>query len=237
MSKIEPKETFVIEYNIKDLCLILGYSKFLREHIELGDKIPARVLLKYASLFNLEEDRIEAEIKSVTSRNKACVIDRYGKLNEYSFKNKMVLSSQPPFFYEPFNIPGQSLIDAVSKKDYKPSPKYKRKPKYIKSDCSFAGMVKYVFDDIEKFLFKKIEKRDFIKSVNTSINKYFKQFQGDTLKLFGQYKRTVIVGYIAYKFDYSLSKEIMDIYDGEPTNTQLFQAVKHYTKGKVNTIK
>ena len=48
----KPKEQIVLEYYEEDLCKFWGYEKFIKRHVQLGHKIPARVLKTYFGLFD-----------------------------------------------------------------------------------------------------------------------------------------------------------------------------------------
>lgn len=98
--------------------------------------------------------------------------------------------------------------------------------------CNFQNLITYLFGSFRPGSFQK--DRDYIiERSYEAINKFFDHFKGDTTKVFSNYKRIVLCGYIAYKLGFSLSKEINELEDEEPTNAMLNQAVKY----RINQIK
>lgn len=199
MNKKSNKQKIVLEFEFRDTCAILEYQKFLRRQIKLKNKIPARVLRKFFSLFTIPDIQVRRNLINRVSAVRRQTVDRYLNDKEYAFSKKLLYARQ--FF-------GSKT----------------------KSICCLNDLFKRIFDDIEKDLLKNNDKESIVKLINTSINEYFNSFEGATDKLFSKYKRDAIIGFIAYKLGFHLSKDIRELEKSEePSNELLSQAIKYHT--------
>lgn len=203
MGKKLGKQKIVLEFDDKDFCTIWGYQKFLTKHLKAGDKIPARVLNKFFSMFTVEENRLKQELKKRSEKVKKLTVERYTKDKDYIFSKKLPFSIQIRF----------------GNKKYPET----------KSICCLSDMLNRIFTDIENNMIQTYQKESLITLVNDSITDYFSLFKGNTKNLFSKYKRDAIIGFIVYKFGFHPSKETKDYEDQDPPNQVLHQAVKYHT--------
>lgn len=82
------KRSITLEFNEEDGGAVLAYKYFFDKHLAAGNKIPARVLHKFFSLFSLpiiEQEKIfEIQKESIS----AGIINQYEK--EYNFNKNLV---------------------------------------------------------------------------------------------------------------------------------------------------
>lgn len=199
MEKKLKRKKIVLEYDEKYFCAIWGYKKFLTKHLKNGDKIPARVLNKFFSLFTIEENRIKEEFKKRSDIIKQKTLERYLKDKEYLFF-----------------APMPDAIQFLSKKK-------------SERGCSLSDMIESVFDQIEKNFFISNTKETFVKLVNSAINGYFTFYQIKKEKYLSTYKSNAITGFIVFKFGFHLSKETSEYKEIDPSNELLHQAIKYHT--------
>lgn len=205
MSKKVSKEKIVLEYDQKDFCTLYEYQKFLIKHINLGDKIPARVLKKFCSMLTVEQSRIKQEFKKRADAVKEKTLERYLKDKEYIFNKKLPDAIQFSF--------GNNAVKT-------------------KSVCCLPDMLNSLFTKVDSNMMKSAEKDSLIDFLNTSITEYFNSFEGNTDKLFNKYKRDAVIGYIVYKFGFQLSKDTKDYEDQDPPNSLLYKAIAYHTTKK-----
>lgn len=196
------KKQLVIEYDDKDFCTIWMYKKFITKNLSEGNKIPARVLGKFFSLFTIEENRIKQEFKMRSDIIKKQTFKRYSKDKEYAFF-----------------IPMPDAIQFIGKS------KKER-------GCSLSDMLENVFEQIERNITETYEKGSFINFINSAINEYFTFYKINKVKYLGIYKTNAITGFIVFKFGFHLSKEISEYRDTNPSNELLHQAIKYQTSKK-----
>jgi hypothetical protein len=212
MSKSVDKKKIVLEFESNNIFVLDSYAKFISKHLKEGNKVPSRVLNKFFSLFTIEEHRMKEEFKKQVDIIKKQTLDRFLTDKKYSF-SKML-----PNQYHIIELFGPNRNN------------------FGDIDCNLTDMLNHVFLDIEK----KLEIRQqsaFIQLLNSSINKYFSAFEGDTKDLLKSYSRNAIIGFIAYKFGFQLSNEIRESNDIEPTNEMLHQAIRYHTSKKKQVIK
>ncbi len=194
------KQKIEIEYNSLDIWAIDRYSKFIDKHLKLGNKIPARVLIKFGSFFTNPNLAIKKESENKIQEIKTLVYNKFSAQKEYGFNKKL----------EPINL----FIFENKKVDFKGKPN--------KVNCNFIELLNYVFRKGVELKFKKTTSKDgFIKFIYSEINNYFSQFKGDTLKLFSYRQRCIIAGYTAICFGYSLTNT------APVTNEVIFQSTRH----------
>lgn len=209
MEKKHPKQKLVLEYDYESICGIWKFEKFFKKHLEAGDKIPARALIKFFSLFKKEEDVIKNEVKKRCDDIKEKTYRRFSNDKDYNFEIELALNMNFPDFW---------LEGMQESKEEK------------KGKCNLKEMLDSVFDSItENFLEISVDKKRFILAIYDNIEYYFQMFKGDTQSVLSQYGRKAITGYTAYSFGFHLSKEIRDLNGTEPNNELLVQGVKYYT--------
>ncbi|MCC7332183.1 MAG: hypothetical protein IT232_06200 [Flavobacteriales bacterium] len=199
------KKTFKIEYFIDRENELFAYICFVRKHIELGSKIPNRVINKIESIFD--------EANSLQDFRKDLIIDDvYKRFNNkyYHFRYKIKLfneedipnedgSQDSEILIETYDL--KSLITQVVNDTYF---QYSNNQKPIKDDC-----ITNIFDCVEKYCKDNLNKKNY-----------------NFLK---PYKKQAIAGFIATQYGFHLTE------DRNPTNYQLFQATRNAIKKRGKT--
>lgn len=193
------RKKIVLEYDEKDFCTLWMYKKFLTKHLKCGDKIPARVLNKFFSMFTIEENRVKEEFKNRSEIIKQKTLNRYLTDKKYTFF-----------------IPMPDAIQFFGKEN-------------TERGCSLSDMVESVFEQIEKNLLETNYKETFVNLVNSAIDEYFTFYQIDKKKYLSTYKSNAITGFIAFNFGFHLSKETSEYKETYPSNELLHQAIKYHT--------
>lgn len=144
-------DRIILEYKKEDAFEVYGYGKFIQKHVVKGNKIPARVLLKFFSFF---KNPVLAE-KELLKKMKPDIIslinDRFLEL--YDFKYKKLVDKGTAFEVEVksnFSDMINYVLDAIIDEDNQYESKWK-KEQYI--DYLFKIFSRY---RSKKYIPKKI---------------------------------------------------------------------------------
>ena len=88
-----PKEKIVLEYYEDDMCKVFRYQRFIKKHIKLKNKIPARVLKSYFDLFDktlLESNHIKTSLVNNARIRVLSDLNTYGQ--GFSFPTQYEIS-------------------------------------------------------------------------------------------------------------------------------------------------
>lgn len=215
MSK-EKNVEITIEYDIAHSSAFYSYEKFLKKNIAAGNKIPARVLKKFLAIIRVKKDREQEQVNIVVDNARTPVISRFSRDPDYQFTCK----GNPEFDW-PFDF-----------NDNTGSP---RKPKSKKVQYTFEGLMQRVFSGLRSRLlsFKNAEnaseKEALIEYVYGEIVHYCSLPDRDP---YTHYMKGVLTSYIVLQFNFYLSDKLRVAHakGEEPTNHELFAAVKYYIK-------
>ena len=234
------KEKIVWEYYEDDVCDMWGYEKFIKRHIQLGNKIPARVLKKYFAFFEkpvLDNQLIKEKIVNTARESVLKSIEKYRQ--NFSFiapktKRKGRLKSIPieipenmslnfpppiphPFTFVPDVLPGTEFSSTLFVNSF------------------YDSLIK------EKDLVEIIE--DKIKFMNVAIRRLYNYVNAVTERpkngFPSEYKMTIIVGLILVSFGlldtkdkWELSRSKYKLY-----TAYLNKSVEYYFDNFLSTIK
>jgi hypothetical protein len=136
------KKKIILEYDSKNVYALDRYQQFFQNYLVAGNKIPARVLIKFLSHFTLPEKEME-KIREEQFKNVAiATINRFKSDKEYYFtytnqKTKSVVS------FENMITTATSLINDSYSKFSEATPNEKKKGelayKIYASFCSYRN--------------------------------------------------------------------------------------------------
>jgi hypothetical protein len=225
MSDLKPnEENDFIHFTMrqKDIWKYLKYTDKLEKIFEQENLIGAKsIYTKLIALLVPKEDEIDNYSSEMIYKYVDKVISRFINDKGYTFEVKKRVKNvayNKDFYY----------IDIDTGKG---------EPKTIILTYTSAEMIRqavssavYIFLDKEVKNEKKDKKEEVIRACYKNIVNYIskeKRLSG----FISHYKATVISGYIAMEFGYTLSADLkpINIKDIPPTNEQIYNAVKYFT--------
>ncbi|HKC68145.1 MAG TPA: hypothetical protein VKG26_07940 [Bacteroidia bacterium] len=203
----------------KNACKYFMYTQKLEKIFEQEKLIGAKSIYhKLIDLFVLEEDELENLSFKMTDEYTGKVISRFAKDKAYNFEVKRRVQNER---YDKTT----TYIDIDTGKNV---------PKTIIQTYSSQEMIRQAVNSVVSVSLnkegKKYKKEEIIRASYINIINYVSKDK-ELSEIISHYKATVIAGYIAMEFGFTLSADLkpINIKEIPPTNEQIYNAVKYFT--------